>query len=177
MWYRGSGWDGPSAIGVADSSDGGLTWIKYKGNPVWKQPENGCGGQPWVYKEGPQKYWLFTTNNDPPQGARTCLGFSKDGLAWANASKTSRSVIPVPPDGKLFGNRAVWKEDDGSWKMLQECMTTNGVWQIFLYEGTDPLTWAVGNGGKPLVQLQRHANSMYGGCHIATVSKCGAGVF
>ena len=41
--------------------------------------------------------------------------------------------------------------------------------QIFLYHGTGPLDWTVANGGLPLQQLQRHANSMYGGCHIATV--------
>ena len=70
-----------------------------------------------MYKEGPGKYWLFTTNNHP---VRTCVAFSNDGLAWKNASKTSHSVVPPPPNGTLFGNRAVWKEPSGDWRMLQE---------------------------------------------------------
>lgn len=35
MWYRGAGWGFPSSVGVADSLDGGKTWIKYKHNPVY----------------------------------------------------------------------------------------------------------------------------------------------
>lgn len=169
MWYRGAGWGFPSGVGVADSFDGGITWQKYKNNPVYvgaDQLSEDCAGQPWVYQETSSKYWLFTTNNHPP---RTCVAFSTDGLAWKNASRSSESVVPLPPNGTLFGNRAAWKEADGRWKMLQECGTTSGVWQIFLYEGTDPFTWSVGNGGQPLSQLQRHPGSMYGGCHIATI--------
>ena len=40
---------------------------------------------------------------------------------------------------------------------------------MYLYKGTDPLTWTLANDGKPLSQLQRHEGSMYGGIHIATV--------
>jgi len=129
-----------------------------------------CAGQPWVYQEADSgKYWLFTTNNHPP---RVCVASSPDGIGWRNASTGSASVVPLPPDGTMFGNRAVWQEagaDGGGWKMLQECGTKAGVWQIFLYEGSSPLDWAVANDGKPLQQLQRHPGSMYGGCHIATV--------
>ena len=31
------------------------------------------------------------------------------------------------------------------------------------------MDWTVANGGNPLRSLQRHAGSMFGGCHIATV--------
>ena len=170
MWYRGAGWGHPSSIGVADSVDGGKTWAKFKGNPVYVGADHvstDCAGQPWVYREagGRGKYWLFTTNNSP---ARTCVATSVDGLSWRNASNTAASVVPLPPNGKLFGNRAVWKEADGSWRLLQELMA-GGIWEVYLYKGADPLHWQLDNGGRPLRQLQRHPGSMYGGIHIATV--------
>eukprot|EP00729_Bicosta_minor_P013454 gene13454-18396_t len=180
MWYRGAGWGFPSSVGVADSLDGGKTWIKYKHNPVYIGADHvstDCAGQPWIYKEanevgssggggeGGGKYWLFTTNNHP---ARTCVATSDDGLNWTNASKTAASVVPLPPNGKLFGNRAVWKEPDGTWRLLQELMA-GGIWEVYLYKGTSPLHWTLDNGRQPLRQLQRHPGSMYGGIHIATV--------
>ena len=61
--------------------------------------------------------------------------------------------MPLPPNGKLFGNRAAWKEKDGSWRLLQELMA-GGIWEIYLYYGTDPFTWTLANQGKPLRQLQ-----------------------
>lgn len=44
-----------------------------------------------------------------------------------------------------------------------------GVWEIFLYSGTSAVDWTIANGGNPLRSLQRHSQSMFGGCHIATV--------
>ena len=86
------------------------------------------------------------------------------------------STVPTSPSprggsvtGTLFGNRAVWKEAENKWFMLQECGTSEGVWEIFLYHGKSALEWEVGNGGNPLKTLQRHTRSMFGGCHIATV--------
>lgn len=167
--YRGGGWGRPSGVGVADSFDGGVTWSKYSGNPVWSGGDAHCAGQPWVYKESDQQYWLFASTNHPP---RVCVASSTDGTTWVNASDLGSSAVSLPPSGTLFGNRAVWKETGpggDAWKMLQECGTTRGVWEIFLYEGSSPTSWKVGNGGEPLTQLQRHPGSMYGGCHIATV--------
>jgi hypothetical protein len=170
MWYRGAGWGFPTGVGVADSTDGGLTWKKYESNPVYADPIDECAGQPWVYKEAPDKWWLYTTTNHKP--ARTCIAESTDGLSWKNVSRGTfhnRSHVPLPPSGTMFGNRAVWKEAEGVWRMLQECGTTDGVWEVFLYYGTSALEWAVANEGAPLRQLQQHPHSMYGGCHVATI--------
>ena len=179
MWYRGAGWGFPSGVGVADSFDGGKTWHKYAGNPVWVGANalaNDCAGQPWVYHDVTAALWyLFTTSNANSVG-RTCVATSKDGLHWTNASASAASVIPLPPGSgtKLFGNRCVWRSNnDGTsttWHALQEAMV-QGIWQIYLYKSTTSAVagWEVQNSGLPLKQLQRHAGSMYGGVHIATV--------
>ena len=177
MWYRGAGWGHPSGLGVADSTDNGKTWIKHPSNPVWggnRPNTEEAGGQPWVYRETPDKYWLYTTTNSNPP--RVLIATSPDGINWKNCSDgpyVNRSHVPSPRGGSvtgtLFGNRAVWKEAEGKWFMLQECGTSEGVWEIFLYTGRSALEWEVGNGGNPLKTLQRHTRSMFGGCHIATV--------
>ncbi len=162
MWYRGGGWGFPSGVGVADSSDG-KTWTRYAGNPVW------YGSQPWVFKEAEGKYWLYVTSNGNEPSVH--IATSNDGLLWKNCSDGPYVNLPRGGAvvGTLFGNRAVWKEADGTWRMLQECGTSEGVWEIFLYNGKSALEWEVANDGMPLYSLQRHAKSMFGGIHIATV--------
>jgi hypothetical protein len=59
--------------------------------------------------------------------------------------------------------------DHGKWHMLQECGTSEGVWEVFLYAGSSATEWRVRAG--PLRTLQRHSRSMFGGCHIATVGE------
>jgi hypothetical protein len=177
MWYRGAGWGTPSGLGVADSTDGGKTWLKHAGNPVWgggRPNKNEAAGQPWIFKEASDKYWLYTTSNGHPPIVH--IATSIDGLSWKNCSEgpyVNRSHVPSPRGGSvtgtLFGNRAVWKETQGKWHMLQECGTSEGVWEVFLYSGKSALEWEVANGGMPLYSLQRHSRSMFGGIHIATV--------
>jgi hypothetical protein len=201
-------WGFPTGLGVADSPDGGKTWWKYAGNPVWgaRGVPGEAGGQPWVYREGPGLYWLYTTYSDSAAGdsAAVQIAKSSDGLNWTNVSV---GAVPLPSahdarpaadrsvTGTMFGNRAVWKEAEGTWHMLQvsqtllllryftvlpvlttnglwslclqECGTSEGVWEIFLYSGSSPTSWRVRAG--PLRTLQRHARSMFGGCHIATI--------
>jgi len=172
MWYRGAGWSYPSSVGVADSTDGGKTWVKHPANPVWvgaSARSAQCAGQPFVYLAADGTYWMMTNDNSAP---RSCVTRSTDGINWVNASTSESTQVPLPPGGSLFGNRAFWAEpgEPSQWRLLQEVMTAKTrVWEIYLYTGTSPVNWTVGNGGQPLRQLQRHAGSMYGGCHIATV--------
>jgi hypothetical protein len=133
MWYRGGGWGFPTGVGVADSPDGGKTWWKYAGNPVWgaRGVPGEAGGQPWVYREGSGLYWLYTTYSDAHGGGDSAamqIAKSSDGLSWTNVSV---GAVPLPSahdarpaadrlvTGTMFGNRAVWKEAEGTWHMLQ----------------------------------------------------------
>ena len=161
MWYRGGGWGFPTGVGVADSPDGGKTWWKYAGNPVWgaRGVPGEAGGQPWVYREGPGLYWLYTTYSDVHGGGDSAamqIAKSSDGLNWTNVSV---GAVPLPSahdarpaadrsvTGTMFGNRAVWKEAEGTWHMLQvrqplfcsparpfavlpPVLTTKGLWPL-----------------------------------------------
>ena len=132
-----------------------------------------AAGQPWVYREAADKYWLYTTSNG--KSPKVHIAKSSDGLHWSDVPSgplANGSHVPSPGGtgwAALFGNRAVWKEAEGEWYLLQECGTPAGVWEIFLYRGTSALDWTIANEGQPLSSLQRHAHSMFGGCHIATV--------
>eukprot|EP01052_Picozoa_sp_SAG31_P020836 SAG31_NODE_1584_length_7827_cov_2.129788_4_plen_364_part_00 len=81
--YRGGGWGSPSGIGVADSTDGGQSWKKYAGNPVWggnRPNKDEAAGQPWIFREAQDKYWLYTTGNGNPP--KVHIAVSTDGLNW-----------------------------------------------------------------------------------------------
>ena len=152
MFYRG-GWS-QQAVGRAESADG-VSWAKHP-TPVFGAPDD--GGEPWVYREGSDlsgELRLYTTNNNP---AHVFISASTDaGFTWAPLN----SSVPLPPTGSLFGNRVVWREGP-QFLMLQEVLAA-GPWQIFLYNSSDGLSWAVQNGGAPLSSLQLHAGGMYGG--------------
>ncbi|GMI03198.1 hypothetical protein TrLO_g14995 [Triparma laevis f. longispina] len=163
MYYR-SGW-GTTAVGVAFSDDG-KTWERYENNPI-TPPGDGLGGmQPWVTNDTSSSgfWYLFTTHPDWTSGVT--IRRSTDGLTnWEVVENNLSS-----PDGvhTYFGNRVMWKEDD-LWCLLQEVGDMKGgVWEIFLYTSKDLKDWAVRRNGKPYVELQRSANSMYGGPSFET---------
>ena len=158
MWYRG-GWS-ETGIGFATSSDG-IAWEKHVGNPVYGGGGSGVRtspGEPWVSKFN-GLYWLYTTDNSGPF---MNVSTSPDGLLWTPQA----AACPLPPGATLWGNRVVWTEGVGTWKMLQEAMA-GGLWQIFLFSSADGLVWVIGNGGAPLMTLQVHASGMYGGPRFA----------
>jgi hypothetical protein len=159
MFYRG-GW-GSQMVGRAASLDG-VAWAKYP-TPVYAS-DGKIGGEPWVHRDGTDlsgRLLLYTTNNNPPH---VYLATSTDGgFSWVDEPRIS---IALPPGGRLWGNRVVWREG-ASWLMLQEVMA--GPWQIFLANSTDGLAWAWMNGGAPLATLQLHEGGMYGGPRWASV--------
>ena len=96
-----------------------------------------AAGQPWVFREAADKYWLYTTTNGSPP--RTHIASSTDGLAWTNTTEgpyVNGSHIPLPRGGAvtgtLFGNRAVWKEAEGKWWCLQ---VQNPAWPLRTFCG------------------------------------------
>ena len=73
---------------VACWFSGGKTWQKYKGNPVWgggRPNAKEAAGQPWVYRESADKYWLYTTSNGKPYPS-VHIASSTDGLSWTNVT-------------------------------------------------------------------------------------------
>ena len=176
MYYRG-GW-GNQSVGVATSKTG-LTWKKYEHNPIYGAGGSGVdglneGGQPYVFREDVNKYWLFATGP-----GHMNIAFSEDGFSW----KTQKSNIKFPSGCSLWGNRAVWSEQQDktnknnvttkitTFYMLQEAGWSGGVWKIFLYTSNDTLNWVIRNQGLPLSSLQLGlGDGMFGGPSIANVN-------
>ena len=75
-------------VGLNLPSVAALCLHRYKGNPVWggTRPNKAeAAGQPWVYREATNKYWLYTTTNGNPPRAH--IASSADGLAWVNVTE------------------------------------------------------------------------------------------
>lgn len=172
MWYRAHGWPTIQvAIGYAeclvgdDPTDPG-NWVKHPDNPVYGMGGSGIADQaalPTIVRDATTLYLFvvrraFSTDNF--QAVATSP--ETDGLDW-----TTQAVTMALPAGKtLWGNAAVWREDDGTWARLQEAGPTP--WEIYLYTSPDALAWTIGNAGAPLTSLQVAAGGMYGGPAIAT---------
>ena len=176
MYYRG-GW-GNQSVGAATSKTG-LVWKKYQNNPIYGGGGSGVdglneGGQPYVFREEENKYWLFATGP-----GHMNIALSEDGFSW----KTQKSTIKFPDGCTLWGNRAVWSEQQDkisknnvttkvtTYYMLQEAGWSGGVWKIFLYTSNDTLSWVIGNHGMPLSSLQLGlGDGMFGGPSIANIN-------
>lgn len=105
MWYSGGEQNEPSAIGYATSPDG-LTWKKFKDNPVlsavpthkWeKHKVTACQ----VEKRG-DWYVMFYIGFEDESTARICLARSKDGI-------TNWQRHPANPI--LFPGKDKWDHD------------------------------------------------------------------
>ena len=174
MYYRG-GW-GNMSVGIATSKTG-INWTKYKNNPVYGGGGSNVtglfeGGQPYVFRERKDKYWLFTTHRWDKMNIAT----SKNGYTW-----TPQDVeIPHPPGCSAWGNRVVWIEktyktnetrESNTYFMLQEAGFKGGVWSIYLYISKNGLKWEIQNNGDPLSSLGMGlGGSMYGGPSFANVN-------
>ena len=66
--------------------------------------------------------------------------------------------MPILGDGDERGCEVVVAKRSVTWRMLHECGTSEGVWEILLYKGKSALEWEVANGGMPLYSLQRHVH-------------------
>ena len=199
MYYRG-GW-GNQSVGVATSKTG-IYWTKYKHNPVYGGGGSNVmgfneGGQPFVFREGKDSYWLYTTAQSASH-RKMNIAFSKDGYFW----EPQNSTIRLPAGCWLWGNRVVWKETSSGtfssnisepifteapssshfetstkttvkekYFMLQEAALRGGVWNIFLYTSDDGLNWEIGNYGAALSTLAMGlGGGMFGGPSFANVN-------
>jgi predicted GH43/DUF377 family glycosyl hydrolase len=101
MWYTGhqNASRTPSYIGYATSTDGGLTWEKYSGNPVLS-PGSGWESArvefPSVIKVS-GGYWMFYTGELSHGIARTGRAFSADGITWQKDTVNNPVLLPGDP--------------------------------------------------------------------------------
>lgn len=89
MYYLGQDRARRQQLGVARSGDG-VTWEKYRGNPVLELGPPGAFdetglGEPAVWQEQ-GSYWMLYTARDPKEHRRMGLARSQDGVRWARVS-------------------------------------------------------------------------------------------
>jgi predicted GH43/DUF377 family glycosyl hydrolase len=98
MWYTGhpNSTRTPSYIGYATSTDGGITWQKYAGNPVLN-PGTGWESArvefPSVIKVT-GGYWMFYTGELAHGIGRTGRAFSTDGINWQKDTVNNPVLLP-----------------------------------------------------------------------------------
>ncbi len=101
MWYTGhpNSTRTPSYIGYATSTDGGITWQKYAGNPVLS-PGTGWESArvefPSVIKVT-GGYLMFYTGELAHTVARTGRAFSTDGINWQKDTVNNPVLLPGDP--------------------------------------------------------------------------------
>lgn len=89
MYYLGQDRARRQQLGVARSADG-ITWEKYRGNPVLELGPPGAFdetglGEPAVWQEQ-GSYWMLYTARDPKEYRRIGLARSQDGVKWERVS-------------------------------------------------------------------------------------------
>ena len=122
MWYSGfdGTMDGPTRIGHARSVDGGETWVKYDGNPVFIEGETGqwddegVDGACVLRDGGLYRMWYIGHDENVTGHYRIGLATSTDGVHWERHG--GNPVLGPGPPGTFDDDQVLWpsvvKEDD-----------------------------------------------------------------
>lgn len=110
MWYVGSDGYNTAGVGYATSTDGGITWEKYSGNPVLLGL---YGGWDWFIIYGifvthpePDEYRLwYSAFGNPDYLYRIGLATSEDGINW---TRYGAPVLRPSEDPESFDELGVW---------------------------------------------------------------------
>jgi predicted GH43/DUF377 family glycosyl hydrolase len=93
MFYLGQNRARQQRLGLARSTDGGVTWTKLRSNPILEIgpegafDENGLG-EPAVWQsEG--RWWMLYTGRDRQENRRLGLALSRDGVHWQRYSESA----------------------------------------------------------------------------------------
>lgn len=155
---------GPIGQGFASSADGGLSWVRYSGNPViaasgvggsWYQAGVGQGG---ALRRLDGTYALLATGYaSGTVGSAIGLFTSTDGIAWSNGG--AKLVLAQLADGVTavteMGVPCLLRQASGGYLVLFEALVSgiSSGWRIFGATVTDPSsTWTPLNGGQPLLR-------------------------
>ena len=154
---------GPWQIGLAKSTDGGMTWTKYASNPVIAPAGTGwyqaAVTQPSTVKQANGTRVMFASGRGPSMSSADRMGVltSADGLTWTDAGQ--KLTLSQFTDGGSspieMGVPTMIRRKAGDWLVLFEALTSpsgSGKWRIYGATATDPtLTWTPLNGGAPLL--------------------------
>jgi len=141
MWYGSSG-----KIGYATSDDG-IHWTKYSGNPILTPTETWEGdqiGHPSVLKISSTTYKMLYTGKDPGDlDSQIGLATSSDGINWIK--EPSNPVISPSGSGwkseATFTARTFKYEDDGKYHILYGGKDASTYSKVGYAESTDCVNW------------------------------------
>ncbi len=93
MFYLGQNRARQQRLGLARSSDGGVTWTKLRSNPILEIGEEGTFdenglGEPAVWQAN-GRWWMLYTGRDRHENRRLGLAFSGDGAKWQRYSESA----------------------------------------------------------------------------------------
>lgn len=153
MWYTGG--CVTAGIGYASSQDG-IHWEKYSGNPLVGKGRNGirsASQNNLVRYNG--IYYLFFVNGGG-EGAKLWVATSTDGIDFHIASEP---VLTPSGWARGIANSFIFVKD-GRWHLIFESIVQDGTWRIGTAEGSSPYHFDAADGG-PMQALS--IGGMYGG--------------
>jgi len=121
MFFLGQNRARQQRVGLAQSRDGGVTWVKLRSNPILEIgaegafDENGLG-EPAVWQSD-GRWWMLYTGRDRNENRRLGLAFSRDGAAWERYSETAVFAGEQPWNSRVVCDPALLPGERGVLRM------------------------------------------------------------
>lgn len=123
MFFLGQNRARQQRLGLARSTDGGVTWTKLRTNPILEIGEEGMFdenglGEPAVWQaEG--HWWMLYTGRDRREARRLGLAFSRDGRQWQRFTEAAVMTGTEPWNAKVICDPTVLPplQPGGPWRI------------------------------------------------------------
>lgn len=158
-WGRPDGSTGTFKVGLAKSTNSGVTWTRYGGNPVLSPAGTGWYqkhiAQPSVVKQDDGSRVMMVVGTDNSNIEKIGCFTSADGLSWTDRGEKigGASFLDGATGLSEFGVPCLMKRNSGDWLCLLEGLTSGMTnrWNIYAMTASDPTsTWTVMNSGQPI---------------------------
>lgn len=118
MFFLGQNRARQQRLGVARSTDGGVTWTKLRTNPILEIGEEGTFdenglGEPAVWQSD-GRWWMLYTGRDRREVRRLGLAYSLDGRTWQRFTDTAVASGGEPWNAKVICDPTVLAGEPGS---------------------------------------------------------------
>ena len=143
MWYTGLG----TGLGIGyATSENGLDWIKYEGNPVITSP--GTVGHPTVMKRNDLFIIFFSGTKRMGDNKRISMGSSIDGIHWRFHPALDLGKEGEWDDNNVYNPFVI--HDGVRYRMYYSGEDGSGTWRIGVATSPDGRCW-VRHGSNPVL--------------------------